>query len=311
LNPPLRQHMRAETEMFLSYIMREDRDMMETVTANYTFLNEALANHYGVLGVEGARLRRVELPKDDVRGGVLTQGTFLAVTSNPSRTSPVKRGLFVLDNLLGAPPPPPPAMVPNLEDARKNGKKLTTVREQLAIHRENPACASCHERMDPLGLAFENFDAIGRWRDVEGKEDGGKPISAAGKLSTGETFNSVRELRQVIGKRREPFYRNVVSKFFTFALGRGLEPADDCVVEAIVARMMAGGGKFSTMLHGVLDSPAFRQRRGEGRRPGMVMTGPSGTPEIGFATTSNRDSATGTAAVQAAASGSGKGHQAP
>jgi mono/diheme cytochrome c family protein len=270
LNPPLRAHMRAETETFLSYIMREDRDMMETITASYTFLNEALANHYGIMGVEGARLRRVELPKDDIRGGVLTQGTFLAVTSNPSRTSPVKRGLFVLDNLLGAPPPPPPAMIPNLEDAAaKDGKKPKTVREQLAIHRENPACASCHERMDPLGLAFENFDAIGRWRDIED----GKPIEAAGKLSTGETFTSVRDLRQVIGRRREPFYRNVVGKFFTFALGRGLEPADDCAVEAITARMMAGGGKFSTMLNGLLESAAFRQRRGDGRRGGVAMIG--------------------------------------
>ena len=191
LDGALRQAMRRESEMLFEHIVREDKSVLELIHGDYTFLNERLAHHYGIADVTGQEMRRVSLPADSPRGGVLTHGSVLIVTSNPTRTSPVKRGLFVLDNILGTPPPPPPADIPQLEESEKGFKdREPTLREVLAVHRENVLCSSCHSRMDPLGLALENFNALGMWREQERKQ----PIDAAGKLITGESFNNIREL---------------------------------------------------------------------------------------------------------------------
>lgn len=257
LTPRLRGLMRRETEMLFASLMREDRDVMELVTADYTFLNEALARYYELPPVAGGEMRRVALPADAHRGGLLTQGSFLAVTSNPTRTSPVKRGLFVLDNLLGAPPPPPPPNVPNLEEAVHDRSHPTTVREQLAVHRQAPACAACHARMDPIGLALEGYDSLGRWR----QEEDGRVIDVSGQLPTGETVQGADGLRAFLVGRREQVYRALTRKLMIFALGRGLEPADECTVDALVDRMMAGGGRLSALILGIAQSPPFQQRR--------------------------------------------------
>jgi hypothetical protein len=257
LSPPIRKAMRAETELLFAHLVREDRDVMELLTADYTFLNAALAEYYGLPEVSGSKMRRVVLPPDGVRGGLLTQGSFLTVTSNPTRTSPVKRGLFLLDSVLGAPPPPPPPNVPNLEDAGAGGPRPRTVREQMALHRTQPACAGCHARMDPLGLALENFDAVGRWRQ---REDG-HPIDASATLTTGEALSGARGLRAALAARRPQFYRTLTRKLLTFALGRGLEPADECTVDGLVSELVASGGRFSRLVAGIARSRPFQARR--------------------------------------------------
>jgi hypothetical protein len=203
----------------------------------------------------------VKLPPGSPRGGVLTQASTLIVTSNPDRTSPVKRGLFVLANFLGTPPPPPPANVPALEASEKHvDGHEPTLRESLQMHRENPACASCHNRMDPIGLAFENFNALGQWRDTERRQ----PILAPGKLITGEQFNSVNELKQILatGHRRD-FYRTLTDKLMTYALGRGTEYYDVETIDGIVRNMEKDDGRFSTLLMGVIDSAPFQMMRTE------------------------------------------------
>jgi hypothetical protein len=259
LDEPLRLAMRNETEMFFGYVMHEDRSILDLIDSNYTFLNERLAKHYGVPGVTGEQMRRVELPKDSPRGGVLTQGTVLTVTSNPTRTSPVKRGLFILDNIVGTPTPPPPADIPQLEESEKAFKDHEpSTREILEVHRSKALCSSCHSRMDPLGLGFENFNALGMWRERERNQ----PIDAAGKLATGETFTSVRELKQILrGPRKTDFYRCLTEKMLTYALGRGLEYYDVETVDRIVDRLEAEDGRFSALLTGVIESAPFQQRR--------------------------------------------------
>lgn len=261
----LRSMMRNETDMLFNYIIDNNRDVMELITANYTFLNEDLANWYGIKGVKGVKgkeMRRVQLPDDSERGGILTHGSYLIVTSNPTRTSPVKRGLYVLENILDTPPPPAPANVPELEEAKKAFKKGASLRELLQVHREKSECAGCHARMDPIGLALENFDAIGRWRD----NDNGKPIDPQGQLISGENFSGVSELRAILGKRKKEFYRCITQKLLTYALGRGLEYYDRCAVDAIVQDMQKNNGTFATLLHGVLNSVPFQKRRGDGDR---------------------------------------------
>ena len=220
--------MRRETEMLFGHIVRNGRNVLELIDSDYTFLNERLAKYYGISDVKGEEMRRVALPPGGPRGGVLTQGTVLAVTSNPDRTSPVKRGLFILDNILGTPPAPPPPDIPPLEDAaRRSGNKKPTLREALALHRQDAKCSSCHNRMDPLGLALENFNALGRWRDKER----GQPIDASGKLITGEEFTTIQELKHVlVNQRQRDFYRCLSEKLLTYALGRGLGYDD---VEAV------------------------------------------------------------------------------
>ncbi len=254
-----RRWMRAETEMYFEHVIREDRSVLELIDSDYTFLNEKLAQHYGVDGVKGENLRLVKLPPDSVRGGILTQGTVLAVTSNPTRTSPVKRGLFILENILGTPPPPAPPNVPDLEESKDRFKgREPKLSEMLAVHRENKLCSSCHERMDPLGLAMENFNALGSWRDTEA----GQKIEAAGKLVTGEKFADVRELKKVIVRdRASDVYHCLTEKLMTYALGRGVEYYDMQTIDGIVANLEKDGGKMSTLLLGVIESAPFQKQR--------------------------------------------------
>ena len=262
-NGRIRRAMRAETEMMFGYLVKENRPMTELVAADYTFLNEALAGFYGIDGVKGSEMRKVSLKPDSHRGGLLTQGSFLLVTSNPTRTSPVKRGLFVLDNLLGTPAPPPPPNVPPLEKTRRNADRFLTMRESMELHREKPLCASCHARMDPIGLALENFNALGRYRDM----DGDKPIDTGGQLITGEKFTNTVELARIlVTSRRKDFYRCVTEKLLTYATGRGVEYYDAPTVEKIMAQLERDGGKTRTLLYGVVESAPFQKRRGDGDR---------------------------------------------
>ncbi len=255
----LRRMMRNETEMCFEHVIREDRSVLELIDSDYTFLNERLAKHYGLPDMVGDTLRLVKLPPDSPRGGVLTQGTVLAVTSNPTRTSPVKRGLFILENILGTPPPPAPPNVPDLEEAKKNFEgREPKLSEMLAVHRENKLCNSCHSRMDPLGLAMENFNALGYWRDKEA----GLPIEPAGELITGEKFADVRELKRVIVQDRKlDVYRCLTEKLMTYALGRGLDYYDAHTVDDIVDRLARENGRMSVLIHSVVESPAFQKMR--------------------------------------------------
>ena len=265
---PFRRLMRSETEMFFEHLIREDRSVLELVDSDYAFLNEKLATHYGVPGVTGENMRLVTLPADSPRGGILTQGTVLAVTSNPTRTSPVKRGLFILDNILGTPAPPPPPNVPDLEEAKKDFKgREPKLSEMLALHRADKICSSCHQRMDPLGLALENFNALGAWRDTEANQ----PIDPAGQLITGEKFASVRELKRVLAQDRKlDVFRCVTEKLLTYALGRGLEYYDVHMIDDITTQLTRDGGKMSVLIRGVVESPAFQKQRARVATPATL-----------------------------------------
>ncbi len=268
-----RRLMRSETEMFFEHLIRDDRNLLELIDSDYAFLNERLATHYGVPGVTGDNLRLVKLPANSPRGGILTQGTVLAVTSNPTRTSPVKRGLFILDNILGTPPPPPPPNVPDLEEAKKDFKgREPKLSEMLALHRADKLCSSCHQRMDPLGLALENFNALGAWRETEA----GQPIDPSGQLITGEKFGSVRELKRVLAQDRKlDVFRCLTEKLLTYALGRGLEYYDVDTIDNITAQLVRDGGKMSVLINGVIESPAFQKQRARVAPPTQVTFFPS------------------------------------
>ncbi len=261
LTPELRKDMQSETEMYFSHIVKDDCNVTELIDSDYTFLNQRLATHYTLtnLGVTGQELRLVKLPPDSPRGGVLTQGTVLAVTSNPTRTSPVKRGVFILDNILGIPPLPPPPNIPPLEDAAAGITNHTpTLRETLALHRAKPVCASCHDRMDPPGLALENFNAMGMWREKELNQ----PVEPAGKLITGEEFTNIRELKHILAtQHRMDFYRCLTEKLLTYSLGRGLDYYDVQTVDGIVDRLDKANGHFSALLSGIIESAPFQKRR--------------------------------------------------
>jgi hypothetical protein len=256
----LRAAMQKETELFFECILREDRSVLEFIAADYTFLNEKLARLYGIDSVTGAQFRRVTLHGDQ-RGGLLGQASILTVTSNPTRTSPVKRGKWVLENILGAPPPPPPPDVPKLEEDQA---KLTgTLRQRMEQHRANPYCGSCHARMDPIGFGLENFDAIGVWRD----QDGELPIHAAGQLVSGESFNGPAGIKAVVlQQKRDAFLRCLTEKMLTYALGRGLEYYDKCAVDQITKSLARNHYRFSSLILGVVKSTPFQMRRGEGER---------------------------------------------
>ena len=263
LDRDLRRALKDETEMAFAHVLRGDRSVLEWINADYTFLNERLARHYALtnLGVSGPEMRRVSLPPGSARGGVLTHGSVLIVTSNPTRTSPVKRGMFILDNILGLPPPPPPPDIPNLEDSDKpvDGHQ-PTLREVLTLHREKPLCSSCHNRMDPLGLALENFNALGMWRDSERKQ----PIDATGRLITGEEFQDIRDVkRALVANHRHDYYHCLTEKLLTYALGRGIEHYDVETMDQIVARLDKAGGRFSALLMGVIESAPFQKRRSQ------------------------------------------------
>jgi hypothetical protein len=261
LDRDLRRALREETELSFAFVLRQDRSVLELIHSDYTFLNEKLAKHYGLtnLDVTGSEMRRVTLPAGCARGGVLTDGSVLVVTSNPDRTSPVKRGLFILDNILGTPAPPPPANVPALEVAEKDFKEHEpTLREALTLHREKPLCAGCHQRMDPIGLAFENFNALGMWRETERKQ----PIDTSGQLVTGETFENLSALKRLLAtKHRLDFFRCLTDKFLTYAVGRGMEYYDTESLDKIVQRVDKENGRSSALLLGVIESAPFQKMR--------------------------------------------------
>lgn len=260
-NYETRRAIRQETELFFAHILKENRPATELLVSDYTFLNERLAQWYGIAGVKGNDMRKVDLPKDSHRGGILTQSTFLMVTSNPTRTSPVKRGLFVLENLLATPAPPALPNVPPLEESQKGKNKDLPLREILKIHSQDPTCASCHDRMDPIGLALENFNALGGWRD----QYRGQPIDASGQLLTGESFTNARELSKILAeKRSREFHRALAEKLLTYAVGRGVEYYDAPTVDGMVKNMDARGGSLRELLYGIIDSAPFQKRRGDG-----------------------------------------------
>lgn len=254
-NPELRVAMRRETELLFTAIIREDRSVLELLTADFTYLNEPLAKLYGIEGISGNEFQRVSLTGSP-RGGLLGQASILTVTSNPTRTSPVKRGKWILENLLAAPPPPPPPNVPSLEAQKEETKKTASLRERLELHRSNPACAACHRLMDPLGFGLENFDAIGKWRD----KDHDSPVDPRGELPGGRTFSGPVELRQILIERKAEFRRCVATKLLTYALGRGLEYFDECALNEVTAKMESRDDKFSVLVLEIVKSTAFRQR---------------------------------------------------
>jgi mono/diheme cytochrome c family protein len=257
----VRRAMREETELLFGHLLRENASALDLLTADYTFVNEPLAKFYDLPEVDGNQMRKVSLSADSHRGGILSHGSFLIVTSNPARTSPVKRGLFVLENLLGTPTPPPPPNVPQLDDARKRKGKKLTMRQIMEAHRRDPLCSSCHARMDPLGLALEDYNALGVWRD---REDG-KPIVTAGQLITGEKFAGARELAQVIAtQRRTDYYRCLAEKMLTYAIGRGVDYHDAPAIDRLVDSMNRDGGKMQSLILELVSSAPFQMRRGDG-----------------------------------------------
>jgi mono/diheme cytochrome c family protein len=250
----LRQAFRQETDLFFASIMREDRNVLDLLTANYTYLNERLAKHYGIPYVYGDRFRRVNMAGERKRGGLLRQGSILTVTSYATRTSPVIRGKWVMEKLIGEPPPPPLPNVPALKDNTVAAN--LTVRERLAEHRKNPVCWSCHSHMDPVGFSLENFDAIGRWRDVEE----GKRIDASGGLLDSR-FEGVAGLEQALRKRPELFVRTLSENLLMFALGRVIDDRDAPAVRKVVHQARTGNYRFSSLVVGIVNSVPFRMRR--------------------------------------------------
>ncbi|QEG40000.1 DUF1592 domain-containing protein [Roseimaritima ulvae] len=253
-NDQIRRLMQRETLTFFAAVMRQNRPLTTLLDGEFTFLNEELAAYYQIPGVRGEQFREVSL-QDSPRAGLLTHGSVLVVTSNPTRTSPVKRGKWILDNLLNMPPPPAPPNVPELSKAELSG----SLRERMEQHRANPACAACHRMMDPLGFALENFDAAGRWR----ARDGGTPINARGELPDGTVFDGVEQLRGVLSERqREAFVRCMIEKMLTYAVGRGVEYYDRCAVDEIYALLRANDYRFAFLVAGIIESDPF-QKQGE------------------------------------------------
>jgi hypothetical protein len=279
LDAALRQAMRRESELLFNHILREDRTVLDLIDSDYTFLNERLANHYGIPGVTGSEMRKVNLPPDSVRGGVLTHASVLMVTSNPERTSPVKRGLFIMDNILGTPGAPAPPEVPDFEETEKQFKdREPTVREVMELHRAKPLCSACHSRMDPLGLSLENFNALGMYREQER----GQAVDASGRLITGESINSASDVKRVLkNERRGDFYRCLTEKLLTYALGRGLEYYDVPAVDGIVERLEKANGRFSALLTGVIESVPFQKRRNVAAGTGAAKSAESTIPNQG------------------------------
>jgi mono/diheme cytochrome c family protein len=253
----LRKSFERETELFLDSILRENRSVRELLTANYTFVNERLAKHYGIPNVRGSQFRRVTWPEGSPRAGLLGQGSILTLTSYSTRTSPVLRGKYVLENLLAAPPPPPPPNVPSLRtEASGSGEELS-LREAMVQHRANPACASCHARMDPIGFAMENFDAVGKWRD----QDAGKPIDVSSSLPEGTVVNGVQGVRDLILRDPERFVGAVAQKLLMYGVGRNVQYFDIPAVRKMVREAAAGDYPFSVLVLGVAQSDPFQMRR--------------------------------------------------
>ena len=258
-DPALKSAMVRETELFFENIVKEDRSILEFLDSDYSFLNARLAKHYGVKGVNGKDFQRVTLT-DKNRGGILTQASILTLTSNPTRTSPVKRGKWILENILGTPPPPPPPDVPELKEEKQEVLK-GSLRQRMEQHRSNPACATCHQKMDPLGFGMENFDGIGGWRTLDGKFK----IDSSGTLPGGEKFDGPGELRKILLGKSDLFRRNLTEKLLTYALGRGLEYYDKCALDDIVKKLKAQNDNFSTLVTAIALSEPFQKRRGGSR----------------------------------------------
>lgn len=256
-NDALREDMKRETELFFGDVVRGDRSVVEFLDAPYTFLNGRLARHYGVPNVTGDNFRKVTLPNSR-RGGLLTMASVLTVTSNPNRTSPVKRGKWVLENILGSPPPPPPPGLDSLE-GDKDKVPAKTIRERMERHRSDPSCSVCHAKMDPLGLAFENFDAVGRWRT----KDGRFAVDASGEFDGKQKFKDAVDLKKILLARKGAFAHTLTEKLMTYGLGRGLELADRKSVQAIAAQAAKEDYRFSSIVKGIVASEAFRKKRGE------------------------------------------------
>jgi len=252
----LRAAMQKETEFFFAAILKEDRSVLDFLDADFTFVNERLARHYGIPGVKGEAFQRVKLTGGQ-RGGVLTQASVLTVTSNPTRTSPVKRGKWILENILGTPPPPPPANVPELSEDKKV-VEAASLRKRMEQHRANPNCATCHERMDPLGFGFENFDAVGAWRD----HDGDFPVDPSGVLPDGRSFKGPAELKAILKSRRDEFSRCLIEKMLTYAVGRGMEAFDKCTIDKIAESLARNNYRFSALVIDIAKSDPFEMRRG-------------------------------------------------
>ena len=254
----LRDALIRETELFVASQLRDDRSVVELLTADYTFVNERLARHYGIPNVYGSRFRRVRW-NDEKRRGLLGQGSILTVTSLATRTSPVVRGKWILENVLGTPPPPPPPDVPELEEGSESGE-AASLRARLEAHRANPVCANCHARMDPLGFALENFDAVGQWRESDA---GGGLIDASGVLPDGAVFDGLPALRDVLHGRRDEFVATVTEKLLTYALGRGIEHYDRPAIRAIVREAAEDDYRWSSIILGITRSLPFQMRRSE------------------------------------------------
>ena len=251
----LRQAFRRETELFFESIMKEDRSAVDLLGANYTFLNERLAKHYGIPNVYGSRFRRVALDKDSPRGGLLGHGSLLTVTSYATRTAPTLRGKWVLQNILGTPPPTPPPNVPPLKENNSDGRVLS-MRERMEEHRANPACAGCHQLMDPIGFSLENYDAVGHWRRTEE----GELIDATGSLPSGAQFEGAAGLKQALLTHPEPFLTTMTGKLLTYAVGRGIEYYDAPAIRKIVRDARGNNYRFSSLILGVVNSAPFQMR---------------------------------------------------
>ncbi len=256
-NDKLMNAMIDESKLYFQNIMTEDRSITEFIDSKYTFLNETLANHYGISGVKGDEFRKVST-EGTGRGGVLTQASVLAITSNPTRTSPTKRGRWILEQILGTPPPPPPPGVGDLAESSKVDANLS-VRQKLEIHRKNPSCAACHTKMDSLGFGFENYDPVGRWRT----KDGTLPIDSTATLPDGKKFSGPTQLKAVLMDNKKEFAYSFIEKMMTYALGRGVDDKDKCFVEDIVKKSSATGYKFSGIVQGIVASDPFKKRKGE------------------------------------------------
>jgi hypothetical protein len=259
--PELKEAMRTETQMFFDHVLRENRPMTEFLSAKYTFLNEYLAKYYGISGVTGPDFRKVDLTPETgamgERGGILTQGAVLAVSSYPSRTSPTIRGKYILNNILGTPPPPPPPDVPAL-DASKVGSEVS-LRQQLEAHRANPVCASCHAKMDVLGFGLENYNAIGKWRTQDGKF----PIDVAGTMPDGRSFKTAPEMRTILLASMPQFAHCMTEKMMTYATGRGMQPYDNRTLSEITSKLEADGYHFQTLIYAIVHSLPFQSRKAE------------------------------------------------
>jgi hypothetical protein len=257
----LREAFRKETDLFLDSVLRSDKSITELLTANYSFLNERLARHYGIKNIEGSYFRRVTFPAGSPRGGLLGQGSILTLTSYSTRTSPVVRGKWVLENIFAAPPPPPPANVPALSTSSKETGKELTMRQAMSLHRAQEPCASCHARMDPIGFAMDNFNAVGQWRTTDAEE----PIDASGVLPDGTKFNGVAEMKKDIVRDPDEFVSAVAEKLLMYAIGRNVQYFDRPALRAIVHQAAQQNYTFSSMVLGVVESVPFQMR--ESQRP--------------------------------------------